>query len=154
MNRPGRSVSGTSAATDVVGQNLATWVLVNKLGHDGRLADARVAGDQQDATPAAISAPGIDPPEQPVAPAEILALVVKIRTEVKVREPIVPPAIAGRLAPEVGVDFGDQPVEAELVLVGRVAPGRQVDVVEPEDDEGGLAGARPSQARSATCSDT
>jgi hypothetical protein len=41
---------------------------------------------------------------------------------------------------QVGLDCIDQSLESELVLVGRVAPGGEVDVIETEDDERWVAG--------------
>ena len=91
--------------------------------------------------PAAVGPPGVDPLEQPLPAAEIPALVVEKGAKVEVRETVVPLAITGRLAAQMSLDGVDQPLEAQLVLVGRVAPGGQVDVVEPEDDKRGLAGS-------------
>ena len=126
----------------VVGEHLPAGVRVDELGHDGRLADARVAGDQQGVVPVGVGPPGVDPPEQPLPAAEVPPLVVEERAEVEVGEPVVPAAIPRRLPAQVRLNGVDEPPEAEFVRLGKIPPGGQVDVVEPEDDEGGLARIR------------
>ena len=117
----------------VVGQHLGVPVQVQQLGHDGRLARARIAGDQKRRLVAG-GAPGVDLFEEPLPAAEVSSLPAQEGGEVPGLQVVLPGAIAHAALVGVGECF-HKPAQARLVLVVGVRPGTKVDVIEPVDEQ-------------------
>ena len=120
----------------MVGQH--PGVLMHHLGHDGRLAHAGIARDQERPL-AAAGSPVVDLAKQPFAAAEIATFFVQKRGEVPGAQAVVPGPMP-HLAAQGRLDGLEQALEPCLVLGRKVAPLKQLDVIEPVDHKRRLAG--------------
>ena len=102
------------------------------LGDDRRLADAGVSLDEQRPLATGRRTPRIQLVEQPLPATEVRSLGMQERREVERIQLMMPRAIP-LLTAQRRVNAVDQPLQAGAVLLVRVLPRSQVDVVEMKD---------------------